>query len=673
MTDADGAFTVAFVPEASPTADLSGEPTFQFEVSATVVDTSGETHAAQTQFSVGTVAWRASAGVTERWLMVDGAGKRASVPAYVSLHTLGFKPVRGKGTLRVFALKGPAKPVRKPADGSFYDDYGNRLKAKAGPQPWNWERWEPGAEVLSRAVETNEEGEWKDALDLPAGAYRLVFEGKDPQGKTVKAMDTCAVFDVSTPNCAFAAPEFFRVKDHNVKVGDAIRLYWASGYATGYCRLTLTQNGKTLYDRTTDPAKPVHYLEFPVTDAHRGEIKVETEFLRENRLYRRDTRIHVPWDNMDIRVERERFTSKLLPGAEEKWTFKVSAPSEMVALMYDKSLDAFIGHNPHFPFDWYFTPRMRSPRTVSLQNRCESLYHLGGHFPGGGGTVNATWRKWNASTQAVRMYAREARYAARSAGGMVMEEAAAAPMEAAVAKSAAVPAAAAPRVNAFRAREESPARPEPDVPARKNLQETAFFLPTLASDADGRVSFTFTVPEALTGWKFVALAHDKGLRNGLLRDDTIVTTKPLMAEPNAPRFVREGDDFLFAVKVTNTEDEPQKGTVSLAFEDAETLAPAPVGGGSQPFELKGHESKSFSFRVKIPDGQGFLKYTARAKGAAASSCARPCSCRCAARARARSRSPTCSRARSRIRSATWTSRCARCRVRRGMRFWRSPT
>ena len=611
VTDADGAFTVAFVPEASPTADLSGEPSFQFEVSATVVDTAGETHAAQTQFSVGTVAWRASTGVTERWLMVDGAGKRASVPAYVSLHTLGFKPVRGKGTLRVFALKGPATPVRKPAGGRFYDDYGNRIKAKAGPQPWNWERWEPGAEVLSRAVETNEKGEWKDALDLPAGAYRLVFEAKDPQGKTVKAMDTCAVFDVSTPNCAFAAPEFFRVKDHNVKVGDAIRLYWASGYATGYCRLTLTQNGKTLYDRTTDPAKPVHYLEFPVADANRGEIKVETEFLRENRLYRQDTRIHVPWDNMNIRVEREHFTSKLMPGAEETWTFKVSAPSEMVALMYDKSLDAFVGHNPHFPFDWYFTPRMRSPSTLRLQNKCESLYHLGGHFPGGGGAVNATWRKWNASTQAIRMYAREARYAARSAGGMVMEEAGAAPVEAAVAMKAAAPAAR----NAVANAKEPMAGPEPDVPARKNLQETAFFLPTLESDADGRVSFTFTVPEALTGWKFVALAHDKGLRNGILRDDTIVTTKPLMAEPNAPRFVREGDDFLFALKVTNTEDAPQKGTVSLAFEDAATLKPAPVGGGSQPFELKGHESKSFSFRVKIPDGQGFLKYTARAKGA----------------------------------------------------------
>ena len=610
-TDADGAFTVTFVPKASPTADLSGDPTFQFEVSASVADTAGETHAVQTHIYVGTVAWSAGTGVTERWLLVDGAGKRVSAPVYASLHTLGGKPVSGKGTLRVFALKGPATPVRKPVEERDSYAYGRRRVKKPAPQPWNWERWEPGAEIFSRAVETNEKGDWKDTIDLPAGAYRLVFEAKDPQGKTVKAMDTCAVFDTSTPNCALAVPEFFRVKNHNVKVGDAIRLYWASGYATGYCRLTLTQNGQTLYDRTTDPSKPVHYLEFPVTDANRGYIKVETEFLRENRLYHQDARISVSWDNMDIAITREHFTSKLVPGAEEKWSFKVSAPSEMVALMYDKSLDAFIGHYVQIPFDCYFTPQMRSPNTLRLQNKCESLYHLDGHFPGGGRSVNATRRKWNGSTQAIRMYAREARHAARFAGGMVMESGAA-PVEDAVAMKAAAPA----PMSSAAVKAEEPAPAAPDGPARKNLQETAFFLPTLESDADGRVSFTFTVPEALTGWKFIALAHDKGLRNGLLRDDTIVTTKPLMAEPNAPRFVREGDDFLFAVKVTNTEDAPQKGTVSLVFEDAETLAPASVGGGSQPFELKGHESKSFSFRVNIPDGQGFLKYTARAKGVA---------------------------------------------------------
>ena len=118
------------------------------------------------------------------------------------------------------------------------------------------------------------------------------------------------------------------------------------------------------------------------------------------------------------------------------------------------------------------------------------------------------------------------------------------------------------------------------------------------------------------------VAHDNDLNSGLLRNDEIVTVKPLMCEPNAPRFAREGDDFLFAVKVTNAEDEPQSGEVSLALEELEPLASleplAPLEGLApppQPFELAPRESKTFEFRVAVPDGCGFLKYVAKAKGA----------------------------------------------------------
>ena len=72
-------------------------------------------------------------------LAVDGAGKRAAVQAYVGRNTLGDKPVCGKGTLRVFALKGPSSPVRKPIEeGRSYEGYGRRGKKKPAPQPWNW-------------------------------------------------------------------------------------------------------------------------------------------------------------------------------------------------------------------------------------------------------------------------------------------------------------------------------------------------------------------------------------------------------------------------------------------------------------------------------------------------------------------------------------------------------
>ena len=114
--------------------------------------------------------------------------------------------------------------------------------------------------------------------------------------------------------------------------------------------------------------------------------------------------------------------------------------------------------------------------------------------------------------------------------------------------------------------------PGPDlsqVAARKNLNETAFFFPHLLSDSEGRVKLEFTMPEALTKWKFLGFAHDAQLRGGLLTDEA-VTAKDLMVQPNPPRFLREGDELEFTVKVSNQSATRQSGTVRLSFANART-------------------------------------------------------------------------------------------------------
>ena len=103
--------------------------------------------------------------------------------------------------------------------------------------------------------------------------------------------------------------------------------------------------------------------------------------------------------------------------------------------------------------------------------------------------------------------------------------------------------------------------PEPDlskVSARQNLNETAFFFPQLLADAEGVVKLQFTMPEALTEWKFLGFAHDRDLRSGLLQDKA-VTAKDLMVQPNPPRFLREGDVLEFTVKVSNQSPDAADG------------------------------------------------------------------------------------------------------------------
>ena len=623
-TDENGAFKVTFTPVASPTANLDGDPSFLFTVSATVTDGTGEARSASSSFEIGTVAWRANVWTDGEW---QTTGK--PVAAKVSLMSLAGTAVPVKGTLKVFRLKAPAKPVRKPAGRGRY---GYNWDEKG---PWDWKSWEVGEEVLSRKIADGKAEKWEDSLDLGVGAYRLVFETQDPNGKIVKGMDNVLVFDPTAKSLGIPVPELFRVESSSVKVGETMRLYWGTGYDSGYCRVKVTSNGKTILDTVVGTApravRPVWFYELPIADEHRGKIEVETVFVRENRLYRNESTVWIPWDNKDLDIAAEHLTSKIIPGNEETWTFKVSGPSEVLAFLYDRSLDAYRRHDVSLGFSNHFTPQTPYRATPFLQNVIADLSQIDGLFPPTG-RQNIIWPSWNLpqlhrfrTNKVMMLGMANAAPAAAGADRRMMKtysdgfegKADAAAVGALRAELADLSA----PVGAKRRQESdketgSADSSTPDVAPRTNLKETAFFFPDLETDAEGRVSFTFTVPDAITGWKLLMVAHDNELNGGVYCNDEIVTTKPLLCEPNAPRFAREGDDFLFAVKVTNTEDEPQSGEVSLAVENLEALAPLEgLAPPPQAFSLAPHESKTFEFRIAIPDGCGYLKYVAKAKGA----------------------------------------------------------
>src|SRR5262249_47004284 len=155
------------------------------------------------------------------------------------------------------------------------------------------------------------------------------------------------------------------------------------------------------------------------------------------------------------------------------------------------------------------------------------------------------------------------------------------------------------------------------------------------SDSNGVVRLIFTMPEALTKWHFFGFAHDHAVRSGLLEGHT-VTSKELMVQPNPPRFLREGDTIEFTVKVSNQSDKPQSGLVNRSFTDAFNgqsadkpldLRPMREGSSStassshqsepseRSFNIPPKESRTFSWRITVPDGCGFLTY--KTVGAAA--------------------------------------------------------
>ena len=143
------------------------------------------------------------------------------------------------------------------------------------------------------------------------------------------------------------------------------------------------------------------------------------------------------------------------------------------------------------------------------------------------------------------------------------------------------------------------------VAARTNMAETAMFEPQLTADDNGVVTISFEAPDTLTKWSFMAMAHGKGLESGMARNSA-VTRKDLMVRPTPPRFLREKDEILFSAKVVNMSEEVQSGKVKLTLRDAlsETTFDRQLANNSpeQSFQIPAGQSKAFFWRLKVPVG-----------------------------------------------------------------------
>ena len=154
------------------------------------------------------------------------------------------------------------------------------------------------------------------------------------------------------------------------------------------------------------------------------------------------------------------------------------------------------------------------------------------------------------------------------------------------------------------------------VKARTNFNETAFFYPHLQTNEKGEIVIKFTIPEALTRWKMLGFAHTKDLKSGLATNH-LVTQKDLMVVPNQPRFFRENDKMIFAVKVSSLVDNELTGQAQLEFFDALTMKPVDAAMKNinkvQPFSLKPKQSANLEWSIEIPEGIQALTYRVVAK------------------------------------------------------------
>ena len=377
-------------------------------------------------------------------------------------------------------------------------------------------------------------------------------------------------------------------------------------------------------------------LPFTYRPEYASGIVLNYAFIKNGKCYSRTMSIARPLPEKKLNIAWKTFRNRLTPGQKEEWTLKITTPdgkpakAQLMSVLYDKSLDQITPHFWNFSLGFY----QSLPNCYWKHNLSFRSFYLNGVYPTkyydekqlDVDKFDGKFFSYYAYMQAVELSKLE-----RSLGGtveavrikkdeLVKEEGRV--MKIYGSKMVRVGAAAPSANKVFDVVEDMPqfvggsgsdvGQYLDNVQVRENLNETAFFYPALESDNNGNVAIRFTLPESVTTWKFMGLAHDKEMRNGLLVDEA-VAQKTVMVQPNMPRFLREGDKSSIVVKLFNTSDKKVSGNARMQILDAETQKV--VWQKTQNYSINAEGSATVSFDVQgLKEGVYINKVVAAGNG-----------------------------------------------------------
>lgn len=624
--DAQGKFTVTFVAKADRAFPRVADPSFSFIVTASVTDVTGETHDASTSLVVGYRSIDLDLGI-------DAAIDRTSADsAPIRVVNLNGQEQATPFNLRVTKLTMPAGGVKRERLWDRPDrfvmvkeEFARRFPHDAYDNELEPESWTRGIEVLrldsiraqGKRVSMRGIGDWE------VGTYRIEMEALDPAGQVVKASKVFALFDPDIQNSGFES-EAFHLQPVSDRCEPGEKAVLLLSTALPECRVLMEveRDGRIAVSRPMTLKRGQQRIELPVLEEDRGGFSVHFVCVERGRQHITSQRVEVPWTNKQLKVEWMGFRDKLLPGAKEEWRLKVTGPkkeqvaAQVLAAMYDASLDQFAmpewwmsvwGPNAQrrswgsaMPFGQAGAQQM-AWAYVGLRDSTRAYpYLLSDHWNSGWGRYRGAGRGQAARGDAelelqnipgVAMRKDEGAIASDGAFALTVTEVADAELEEVVVMNG----------NATSASQ------SPTVPSalRTDFRETAFFFPDLLTDRDGSVVLRFTMPDALTRWNFMGLAHTADLKTAQFSKSTI-TQKPLMVVPNLPRYLRHGDSITLTAKINVVEGGALNGTGRLELFDPITNKAInerfDLNKIERPFTASPGKSAVVSWNVNVPDG-----------------------------------------------------------------------
>ncbi|WP_241507271.1 alpha-2-macroglobulin family protein [Aquimarina sediminis] len=651
-TNKKGEYNIDFTALPDLTVSKENLPIFNYEIIADVTDINGETRSTTTIVNVGYHTLTANVSIKNE---IDKTQKDHSLT--ITTLNLNNESIAANGTIKVFKLQAPDKTMRiRPWKAPDYSGFKKEEFKKLFPHDafkneHDYRKWSKGQLVLDKpfstsATKENAIGTQKLTLGSikkwKSGKYIIELNTKDRFGQDVKDIQYITLFNQGDK--VISDQQLFEITTDKAiyKIGDEAIIKLSSASKDITVTIDIEKDHKIIKTQLIRLSNNSKTIRIPVTKEDLGGFSIGYSYLNYNGYQSGTTIIPVPYEPTELSIETKTFRDKLLPGQQETWSFTIKGPkgdkvsAELLASMYDASLDQFKGHK------WYFTPISRpeyyanSKRQASQSFGVQSFrlnnYKSPSNYYGGQGYDQLNW---------FGLYFGQQYFGGRNRMYDVMESSAPAPMmrrskakksmtAAAVQEEAEFmvadddnAVAGAPGEKDAKENKESNDDKKPEkqttlegVKIRKNLQETAFFFPKLTTDEDGNISFNFTAPEALTRWKLQLLAHTKDLNSATTTLEA-VTQKELMVLPNPPRFLREGDRIVLSSKISNLASEDLEGIAELQLFDALTNEKIDTqlqnNNARQSFNVKAKENTNVSWELQIPDNIQTVQYKIIAK------------------------------------------------------------
>ena len=624
-TDAEGKFTIEFAAIPDPTVDLKNKPEFSYEVSVDVVDITGETRSGTSTVRVGSVALSVQMGLPE-------SINRDSLKSIdIDTKNLSGSFAAAKGKIEIQEITAPDNLLVQRYWGMpdiFVLQEGEFKKAfphYAYKNENEKANWKTKGQPVSLNFDTEKNKTITLNQSLSVGWYRVKLTTEDRYGTPVELEKFISVYDLKNNPVIQGEQLFHQMEKAAYEPGETAVLHFGTSYPKQKIFFEVEFDGKMITQKWLDLDR-LQTEKIAIEEKHRGNIFYHYSFSKNGRSDTHTKTIFVPWSNKQLTFEYLSYRNKLKPGQEEEWQIKVSGPkkeklaAEMVATLYDASLDEFASHGFYYnvypqnytrarwqmqgyraDYSQLFQEDWNAERTYIQRN-----YRVWEWF----GFSQRYYRNYPVAAMRRSSPMNEENYMSAAAPAPEMMESEMNEMDASVdkmeaPKTAAPPPPPPPPPPAGNTIEENSGGETP-VKVRTNLNETVFFFPDLATDEEGNVIIKFTMNEALTRWKFLGMAHTKDLKFGLT-ENTVVTQKELMVVPNAPRFVREGDELYFTAKVNNLTENPLSGEAELKLFDALTMKSVDAlfenDGKPASFSAEAGQSAALRWKLKIPYGQ----------------------------------------------------------------------